>query len=123
MEKENRLNKQIEIGVLPFYYTPLKKPSNEDGIPNGICMSLEYIDGVIKQVCHDDEQRILNEAYERGSSITGLMEGDGIGKKYADDFLEYIDENISSLEGKEILEIGCGTGYMLSELRKKEQMS
>lgn len=47
-----------------------------------------------------------------------MMDDNGIGKLYADDFIKYIHEE-ENIAGKKILEIGCGTGYLLYELQKE----
>lgn len=113
----NKNDTIFDMGILPFYYKPLGTPHNINGLPDGMNMCLEYKEGFIRQVYNDEVEKTLNLAYEYGSELSGLMDEDGIGKKYADDFLEYINRKIVDLNGKEILEIGCGTGYLLSRLQ------
>jgi SAM-dependent methyltransferase len=61
----------------------------------------------------------LERAYEVGSEIPGLMEEQGIGREYADDFMALLSDarGTASLTGVSVLEIGCGTGYLLSRMR------
>ncbi len=107
------------VGDIPFYYTTLHKPLNPIDLPNKLCFMLEQdSNGLIKQHNSKNVQVFLNRAYEKGSQISGLMDDDGIGKLYADDFIEFICKNEKSIAGKKILEIGCGTGYLLYELKK-----
>ena len=112
----NKNNFKFDLGTLPFYYKPLETSHNIKDIPDGMNMCLEYKGGFIRQVYNDEVEKTLNLAYEYGSDLSGLMDEDGIGKKYADDFFDYINRKIVDLNGKEILEIGCGTGYLLSRL-------
>lgn len=75
-------------------------------------------DGLIRQVPSEKESIYLDLAYQKGSQITGLMDDNGIGKLYADDFIQYICKNEKNIADKKILEIGSGTGYLLYELKK-----
>lgn len=108
---------KCKVGRIPFYFTPIITPNNPNSLPNVLDMTLEVKDGVISQEKSAGKELILNRAYEFGSSISGLMDDFGIGKAYADEFFHYVTHKIGTLEGKKILEIGCGSGYLLSQLR------
>lgn len=113
------MKKIYDIGELPFYYTALPTPSNPVNLPDKLNFTLvQDNDGLIRQLPSDNEQTYLNLAYQIGSQISGLMDDNGIGKLYADDFIQYICKNEKNIAGKKILEIGCGTGYLLYELQK-----
>ena len=107
-----------KIGELPFVYAPLDTPHNPEPIPDRISFSLEMRNGVISQVFEPEIEKALDEAYRLGSMITGQMNASGNGKEYADEFIEYIQGQAKEFEGKEVLEIGCGVGYLLSEIQK-----
>ncbi len=110
------------IHNLPFYWGPLKEPNNSHGLPNNLPFELGVCEetGRILQVPCKKVLSSLEKAYSIGSMITGMMEEEGIGKDYAEDFLTYITETTGdSLRGKRILEIGCGTGYLLKRLKNK----
>ncbi|WP_238858848.1 class I SAM-dependent methyltransferase [Clostridium sp. YIM B02569] len=110
-----------QVDELPFFYKNLPKPTNGDGFPDFLpfLIDIEEKTGVVKQVYNERISEILQKAYIKGSSISGLMDDYGIGEKYAKDFLEFIIKNIGTdnLNGVRILEIGCGTGYLLSLLK------
>lgn len=108
------------IGRLPFYYTNLDSPNNPEGLPNTLHFNLEYNPktGALMQK-HDKEiEMFLNKAYDYGSQITGYMDSYELGAKYAQDFLSFITKNEKKINECRILEIGCGTGYLLWLLKK-----
>lgn len=110
---------EYNVGEIPFYYVALTTPSNPIDLPNKLCfMLMQGEDGLIRQVPNEMVQSYLNLAYQKGSEITGLMDDNGIGKRYADDFIQYICKNEKNIANRKILEIGCGTGYLLYELKK-----
>lgn len=111
-------DKKISIGNLPFVYMLLDSSNNPGNIPNSMPFSLEIRNGVISQQKSMFTNSVLKEAYSAGSTISGQMDDFGNGKEYADEFLCYIEKNVCSLKGKKILEIGCGTGYLLSRLKE-----
>lgn len=122
MNKKNRdHSKQIRFTALPFYWQPLIEPARNK-FPEKMPFTL-YCDPswqLLRQKANVSVGAHLHSAYAAGSEISGLMDEQGIGRKYADDFLVFIKEIFpdTKLRGKEILEIGCGTGYLLSQLEK-----
>ena len=109
------------LPALPFIYRPLDTPSNGPGIPDALPLTLTVDPGIglVRQVPEPAVALALERAYAAGSEIPGLMEGQGIGKEYAEDFLALLAEaaGTARLDGKRVLEIGCGTGYLLSRLK------
>ncbi len=108
------------VGNLPFVFRYGETSSNNDfGLPDLLTFSLE-VDaetGVVRQTFDEQVKSILEKAYEHGSILSGAMDGSGIGQVYAQDFLQYITSKIPVIEGKRVLEIGSGNGYLLSLLR------
>jgi hypothetical protein len=100
---------------LPFYFTTSPVPSNRN-LPNALPFSIGYDErtGRIVQCPNRLVSETLEKAYKEGSLVTGYMDEDGIGRNYADDFLDFIISEIGSetLCTSRILEIGCGTGYL-----------
>jgi hypothetical protein len=95
-------------------------PSNAPlGLPDTLPFALEFdsFTGTIRQVRNSLVERALQVGYGEGAVISGAMDSAGIGQRYAEDFLAHIKRVVPSLRGKRILEIGCGTGYLLSLLR------
>ena len=112
--------KEMKLGEIPFYYNLQTDYHNPCGIPDkhGFIVCEDDI-GVCIQKYSEITNNYLNEAYIKGSNISGLMDSDDIGGKYAQDFLKYILDVVDDVSGKNILEIGCGTGYLLHLLQIK----
>lgn len=110
-----------EVGALPFVFRPLYEPTNGGEIPDFICFSfdLDKDTGTLLQLKNEYVEEILLKAYLRGSEISGMMDDHGIGELYANDFLQFLSEpsRHESFINQRILEIGCGTGYLLSLLK------
>jgi SAM-dependent methyltransferase len=110
------------IDKIPFTYKMLTSPNNSVGIPNYLPITIggDPNSGRLMQIPDKNITKILRKAYLEGSEISGMMEEDGIGKEYADDFLTHIFSKIvsSMFHGKKVLEIGCGTGYLLSRFKE-----
>ncbi len=111
-----------DVGNLPFIYKHLNSPDNENGIPNFLPfkLSINPNTGLLMQVPNPATEAALDKAYRSGSMISGLMDNEGIGKEYAEDFLDFVCHTTGKVnfKGTNILEIGCGTGYLLSRLKK-----
>lgn len=113
------MQKVYDIGEIPFYYTILSTPFNPEDLPDKLSFTLmQDKNGIIVQQPSAKECAYLDLAYQKGSQISGLMDDKGIGKSYADDFIKFICENEKEISGKKVLEIGCGTGYLLYKLQK-----
>lgn len=104
---------------LPFYWgqqpTATNGPDLPDTLPFALCVHPQT--GVLMQASNPQVTEALTRAYARGSSITGMMDDSGIGREYAEDFLNFLSNHTDTLRGKRVLEIGCGTGYLLSRLK------
>jgi SAM-dependent methyltransferase len=110
------------VGALPFFYRCQKTPSNQGyGLPDQLPFTLEFDAklGLARQGENAEVERALELCYQQGSEISGMMEDSGIGRHYAADFLAYIEKSESTLSGRRVLEIGCGTGYLLSLLQAR----
>lgn len=119
----NEYNKKIDfpyyIGKIPFVYTTNETPNNANGIPNFHDFSIDFDPetGVLTQVENELTGRYLNAAYIEGSKITGHMDDYDLGKMYSNDFLDFLIKKENDITGKTVLEIGCGTGYLLNCLK------
>ena len=107
---------------LPFVWSELSNPENGSDIPNTLPFQL-FVDesnGVLTQKSSNLIEESLEKAYENGSVIAGVMDDDSEGSAYADDFIAFFlestcEKDISNLK---VLEIGSGTGYLLSCIQK-----
>ena len=109
------------INSIPFVWSPLNTPDNGDNIPNKLPFELgiDLSTGRILQKYNNEVESALATVYAKGSTLSGLMDDNGIGKDYAEDFLSYIFRAISTddLSGLRVLEIGCGNAYLLKRLK------
>ena len=107
-----------EIGPLPFVYTVQPAPGNA-GFPEMLPfrLGLDEQDGFLIQIHDVAIEKVLDKVYACGSQLSGLMDEGGIGRRYADDFLAFIHDEIPRVKGCRVLDVGCGTGYLLSRLK------
>ena len=110
-----------DIGLLPFIFKSQSKPTNGGEIPDFLPITLDINEntGALIQLKNAYVAEILSNAYKAGSEISGMMDDHGIGELYAQDFLKFLENSFKTNDftNFEILEIGCGTGYLLSQLK------
>lgn len=110
-----------DVGLIPFVFAPLSQPNNGAGLPNFLPFSIDVDSetGTMKQSSNAHVRRALERAYRMGSHVSGMMDSSGIGREYADDFIRFLKNMFSTdrFDGVRILEIGCGTGYLLYLLK------
>lgn len=105
---------------IPFFLGVQNEKGNS-GFPESYLFRLNF-DNKLKlyrQKASDDLDALVAKAYKQGSMLNGEMNNTE-GKIYADAALNFIKSGNHQLEGKRILEIGCGNGYILSELEKQK---
>lgn len=111
------------IGEIPFQFTPLKDWQNNFSLPARLpfCAGLHAATATLVQKPSAEIRGILERAYSLGSIFSGMMEEAGLGRSYADDFLQFVVTSIPGerLAAASVLEIGCGTGYLLSRLKAR----
>lgn len=111
-----------EIGLLPFMWGELPTPTNGPDLPDALPFTLSFDEqtGRIYQVEREEVDEALTVAYEKGSKISGMMDSVGLGRRYAEDFIAYLQRSIGQkrLDGMRVLEIGCGKGYLLFALEQ-----
>lgn len=109
----------LAFGELPFHIGPAESPTNRpfpDVLPFGAGYRAEL--GLLVQLPNAQVVAELDRVYRRGSMLGTPLSAEGFGREYADDFLRFIVEVIRSPKGRSVLEIGCGTGYLLRRLRE-----
>ena len=109
---------------LPFVYQLHNKPSNHNDIPNSLEFEVENDNslGLLKQKYSSITDEYLRKAYKLGSVIGGNTLEDEIGDQYTNGVLEYMESILleDNYENKEVLEIGCGVGYLLNKIKQKK---
>jgi 2-polyprenyl-3-methyl-5-hydroxy-6-metoxy-1,4-benzoquinol methylase len=118
---QNVVEAIVDLGSLPFHVGETESPSNgalPDVLP--FVVGVRRDTGLIVQAHNPGVERYLEQAYRRGSIIGTPMASGGIGRRYAEDFLGFILRALDaeSLRGLRVLEIGCGSGYLLSRLKE-----
>jgi SAM-dependent methyltransferase len=109
------------IDALPFVWGALEAPHNPRGLPNTLpfTLAVDETTGLLIQRPDPAVEQALTKAYEAGSVLGSNVAEDGIGRQYADDFLDFITRMLepTSEARASVLEIGCGNGYLLSRMR------
>ena len=113
----------IDLGDLPFYVGEQDVPTNVD-LPDVLPFKIGFHPQLklLVQIPDKGVEQFLEQAYHKGSIVGSPMEEQGIGRRYADDFLNFVTrilacENVR-LKGARALEVGCGSGYLLYRLQE-----
>jgi len=117
----NTADELLDLGNLPFHIGVSNTPSNGD-LPDVLPfeVGVDSDIGYIVQVPNLTVQQYLERVYRRGSIIGTPMSEQGFGRQYADDFLSYIFRTLpaTTVKGLRVLEIGCGSGYLIHHLKQ-----
>jgi 2-polyprenyl-3-methyl-5-hydroxy-6-metoxy-1,4-benzoquinol methylase len=117
----NGIVELADLGMLPFYIGESETPTNGD-LPDLLPFKVGFKSDInlMVQVPDVRVQQHLARAYQKGSIIGTPMSEEGIGRNYAEDFLAFINRavGLDALRGLRVLEIGCGTGYLLHRVRE-----
>jgi 2-polyprenyl-3-methyl-5-hydroxy-6-metoxy-1,4-benzoquinol methylase len=111
----------MKFKALPFIYELHKQPKNHDGIPNALPFELKLDDryDLVKQAYSSVTDEYLTKAYKISSILAGNTTEDDAGDAYADSIIKFIHQNFGKeLENINVLDIGCGTGYLLQKLKQ-----
>jgi 2-polyprenyl-3-methyl-5-hydroxy-6-metoxy-1,4-benzoquinol methylase len=108
-----------DLGEIPFHIGPQPGPHNAD-VPDTLPFGLA-IDPQLRLLVQTPSRTVshnLQRVYERNSQIGTPMQAEGLGRRCCTDFLGFIERCVGEggLAGKSVLEIGCGTGYLLTRL-------
>lgn len=108
------------IDSLPFVWGAQESPRNPQGLPDALpfTLAVDTRTGLLIQRPDQQVEDALTKAYEAGSVLGSNVAEDGIGRQYADDFLDFITRTLDKNPAARanVLEIGCGNGYLLSRM-------
>lgn len=108
---------------IPFIYQLHDTFNNPYPIPNKAEFELELDEeiGLLKQKYSPKIDKLLEKSYKLGSVLVGNTLKDKIGKEYTQGILNYIEkiQGHKEYKNKKILEIGCGEGHLLNEIKLK----
>ena len=113
------MGSDLKIKKLPFLIGVNDVPGNY-GLPTKLPFRLEQDDetGLIRQKYSRAIDTYLRRAYSMGSSLSTPLGRGSFGKRRADEAIKMILMAISKpLRSMDILEVGCGDGYLLAELQ------
>ena len=109
-----------EIEALPFIWGTQDEPRNKGGLSDFLPFNLTFDErtGLLTQKPQAVVERSLSIAYELGSVLGSNVSESGQGRRYADDFLAFIEGALENVEPDKchVLEIGCGNGYLMSRI-------
>ncbi len=107
-----------DLGRIPFQIGARERPSNAP-FPDRLPFVVGVDDlGTVVQVPDAEVVRHLAEVYRRGYQIGTPMDDQGLGKRYGEDFHDFVLAHLpgSRPAGLDVLEVGCGAGYLLKKL-------
>ena len=110
-----------DVGQLPFIWSQLDSSEASDipaALPFKLCV--DKTTGVLRQFPDSSVQEALTLAYRKGSVLAGVVDESVASKPYVDDTIEFLLSSSpnKSLKDLSVLEIGSGTGYLLSVIKK-----
>jgi SAM-dependent methyltransferase len=103
----------VDLGSLPFHVGPGATP-RLGGLPDTLPFTVAVHEGRVVQAPCAAVSHALAAAYARGSQIGTPLAADGLGQRYADDFLGFLAPLVG--RGARVLEIGAGNGHLLERL-------
>lgn len=111
-----------ELGELPFIWGYRTKPTNGSGVPDTLPFTIMFdaATGTVKQAYNKKVIHSLTKVYSKGAQTSGNMNEQGTGLYYAQSFIKFILRSFprNGIKGVKVLEIGCGTGYLLYQLKQ-----
>ena len=120
----------LQTYQVPFFVSYFDNiPENKNHIFYQLFSLDLYFDektGLVHQHINEEKQRLLDNIYKQGSIIYQSFdddeyeEGEHLQKRknqFLELFFSIFSEN--EIKGKDILEIGCGPGYLLNEFKKR----
>ena len=120
MRKRN-LKLLLELGELPFYIAAESSPSRQD-FPKQLpfVLACESDLGLLVQMPLEQTEQALEIVYRNKAPLGTPMLVNGLGRRYADNWVEFINRRVGpdGLRGRTLLEVGSGTGYLLTLLEQ-----
>lgn len=109
----------MHLGNIPLFFDVLKSPLLHK-YPISFPFDFYYDKNLLmyRQKGNDALTELLQKVYHEGSLLTGSM-NESSGKDQADAAEEFINVCYNDIQGKRIVEIGCGNGCLLKRLETK----
>lgn len=109
----------VDLGLLPFHVGMADRPTNGAALPDRMPFALSIRNGLLVERPNPEVDALLAQAYGRGSVVGTPMSEGGLGRRYADDFFAFILRKTGGVKGARLLELGCGSGYLLWRLNEQ----
>jgi 2-polyprenyl-3-methyl-5-hydroxy-6-metoxy-1,4-benzoquinol methylase len=107
------------VGEITFHVGARDVPTNAP-LPQTMPMQVTVnpASGALVQIANQDVEVALERAYTEGSQIGTPLSAAGLGRASLEDFMDFVGEATRErpLAGARVLEIGCGTGALLTRL-------
>lgn len=106
--------------MLKFKKLPVFKLSKKKTKNNYFDLSLKIEDGLLKQKLNSKLKSFLTKRYACSEPNTDTMDKSDFRRKQGEKFIYNLTKKYKkTFNGKNILEIGCGSGYILTKLKNK----
>src|SRR4051812_31795289 len=110
------------INKYPYYYGVLDSPESSS-IPQFMPFELAFDEsnGLIIQNVSEDIENLNTLVYKLGSSLSTPLGTGTFGANKAADIISFIEKRLAnkSFANLSVLEIGCGNGFLLDEIKKR----
>jgi 2-polyprenyl-3-methyl-5-hydroxy-6-metoxy-1,4-benzoquinol methylase len=113
------MDNEVIVKALPLHTDLSTKRPDLDLIT---CVDMRILrdsaTGLIRQKLTTDIWNQLREAYVAGSLLGTAIDNTNAGINYAQEFLSFLERQLE-LNDLDVLEIGCGTGYLASRVSQR----
>jgi 2-polyprenyl-3-methyl-5-hydroxy-6-metoxy-1,4-benzoquinol methylase len=107
----------LNLGMMHFYWRLTDNAQPGNPVPTTLPFSFEIDEtlGLLKQTRSPEVEKALKAVYQHEANVGYLEEGNDLALLYGQDFVLWASKYLSTRLDRELLEIGCGRGYLLNE--------